>query len=65
MIEDAIRDAEFDGGLKKIREQLNINDGKMYSESNPDAELDIDPITSGWGMDNAPLPDDGLIGPLG
>lgn len=64
MIEDAIRDAEFEGGIKKIRTQLNVKDGKMYNESNPDEDLELDPLTSNWGMNNEPLPDDGLVGPL-
>lgn len=64
MIEDAIRDAELDGGIKKIRAQLNLNDAKMYIESNPDSALDLDPLESGWGTNNSFQPEDGLVGPL-
>ena len=64
VIDDAIRDAEVEGGITKIREQLNLNDGKMYMESNPDSALDLDPMESSWGMNNSYHPDDGLVGPL-
>lgn len=55
-------DAEVDGGLTKVREQLIQNDAKMYVEDNPDAEIDLDPITSDWGTNNSFIPDEGLVG---
>lgn len=57
-----MNDAEVDGGLTKVREQLIQNDAKMYVEDNPDAEMDLDPLTSGWGMNNSYMPDEGLVG---
>lgn len=68
IIEDAVRDAEVEGGIGKIRTQLIQKDAKMYVESNPEANIDLDPIESGWGMNNAPMEDDefgGMVGPIG
>lgn len=64
IIEEATRDAEVDGGITKIRTQLIQKDAKMYMESNPDSEIELDPLESNWGMNNEPLGDDGLVGPL-
>lgn len=65
IIEDAVRDAEVEGGITKIRAQLIHKDAKMYVESNPESAIELDPLESNWGtydpsMDN----DDGLVGPL-
>lgn len=64
IIDDSIRDGELNGALGKVRAQLRSIDGKMYSESNPDSNIELDPLNSNWGMDNAPLDMDGLVGPL-
>ena len=63
-IEDAIRDAEYDGGIAKIRKQVIVQDGKMYTESNSDATVELDPMESGWGLDASPFPMEGEVGPL-
>lgn len=65
IIEDAVRDAEVEGGITKIRAQLIHKDAKMYVESNPESAIELDPLESNWGMNNPYLEDDdGLVGPL-